>query len=287
LNKIIYLIIIATTIVISCGDPVVDISGITYQPKIVVHGYVYPDEDIKQIRIMRNFPLDRVIDPGELLLTPGGNGVIAKINGVNLHYDPVTRTYLTHNITAQNGATYTLEVTGVIDGEQLQTSSITTVPLEGFSLLETELGTITYRNPPTFRFTPSPGIDFYAFSIIPDTANVENFIYDNPYFPNIEQEDVEENLDDFRFQFDVVINANSTPGTIHTYEVHELDTWFYTSYKVIVYAGDNNFKDYVLTASNVQQPDGNFIEPRMYLTSDGIGIFGSAIRDTVTFNLVP
>jgi hypothetical protein len=54
-----------------------------------------------------------------------------------------------------------------------------------------------------------------------------------------------------------------------------------------VYAGDNNFKDYVLTVSNVQQPDGNFIEPRMYLTGDGIGIFGSAIRDTVTFNLVP
>jgi hypothetical protein len=286
-NKIIYLIIIAAAMLISCGDPVVDISGVTYQPKIVVHGYVYPDEDIKKIRIMRNFPLDRAINPRELILTPGGNGVIAKINGVNLQYDPVTQTYYTHNIIAQNGTSYTLEVTAVIDGEQLQTSSITTVPLEGFSLLDTDLGTITYRDPVSFRFTPSPGIDFYAFSFIPDTANVDNFIYDNPYFPNITRDDVIENLDDFRFQFDVVINANSTPGTVHIYDVHELDTWFYTSYKVIVYAGDNNFKDYVLTASNVQQPDGNFIEPRMYLTGDGIGIFGSAIRDTVTFNLVP
>jgi hypothetical protein len=285
-NKIIYLIITAT-VVFSCGDPVVDIAGVSYQPKIVVHGYVYPDEDIKQIRIMRNFPLDRAINPRELILTPGGNGVIAKINEINLQYDPVTQKYYTHSITAQNGASYTLEITAVIDGEQLQTSSITTVPLEGFSLLDTELGTITYRDPVIFRFTPSTGIDFYAFSIIPDSASVENFIYDNPYIPNLEVEDVDEDLDNFRFQFDVVINANSTPGTIHTYEVHGLDTWFYSSYKVIVYAGDNNFKDYVLTVSNVQQPDGNFIEPRMYLTGDGIGIFGSAIRDTVTFNLVP
>ena len=287
MKKKIYIIISATIFIISCGDPVVDISGVAYQPKIVVQGYVYPDEEIKQFRIMRNFPLDIAIDPGEFVLTPGGNGVIAKVNGVTLQYNPVTQTYYTNNVVGQYGATYTLEVTAVIDGEQLQTSSLTTVPLEGFSLLDTDLGTITYRDPVLFRFTPSPGIDFYAFSIISDSASVENFIYDNPFVPNLEVEDVEEDLIDFQFQFDVVINANSTPGTIHTYEVHGLDTWFYSSYKVIVYAGDKNFKDYLLTASNVQQPDGNFIDPRMYLTGDGIGIFGSAIRDTVTFNLVP
>jgi hypothetical protein len=287
-KKIIFLIIIpAAMFFISCGDPVVDISAVIYQPKIVVQGYVYPDEDIKQIRISRNFPLDKAINPGEIVLTPGGNAVIAQVNGVNLNYDPVTQTYFMHNIVIQKGETYTLDITALIDGEQLQTTSITTVPLEGFSLLDTDLGTITYRDPVIFRFTPSPGTDFYVFSIIPESASIENFIYDNPFLPNLEISDVEENLDDFRFQFDVVINANSAPGTIHTYEVHGLDTWFYSSYKVIVYAGDKNFKDYVLTASNVQQFDGNFIDPRMYLTGDGIGIFGSAIRDTVIFNLVP
>jgi hypothetical protein len=286
-KKIVYVLIAATIFIISCGDPEIDISGVAYQSKIVVQGYVYPDEDIKQVRLMRNFPLDRTINFEDFVLTPGGNGVIAKINGITLQYEPFTQTYYTNNLAVQNDATYSLEVTAVIDGKQLQTSSTTTVPPAGFSLLDTDLGTITYRDPVIFRFTPSPGIDFYAFSIIPDSASVENFIYDNPYIPNIEVEDVEEDLIDYKFQFDVVINANSTPGTIHTYEVHGLDTWFYSSYKVIVYAGDNNFKDYLLTASNVQQPDGNFIDPRMNLSGDGIGIFGSAIRDTVTFNLVP
>ena len=287
MKKINYILITATIFIISCGDPEIDISGVAYQPKIVVQGYVYPDEEIKQFRLMRNFPLDRTINFREFVLTPGGNGVIAKINGVTLQYEPFTQTYYTNNLAVQNDATYTLEVTAVIDGEQLQTSSTTTVPPVGFSLLDTDLGTITYRDPVIFRFTPSPGIDFYAFSIVPDSASIENFIFDNPFLPNLEVEDVEEDLIDFQFQFDVVINANSTPGTIHTYEVHGLDTWFYSSYKVIVYAGDQNFKDYLLTASNVQQPDGNFIDPRMNLTGDGIGIFGSAIRDTVTFNLVP
>ena len=263
MEKITYILIAATIFIISCGDPEIDISGVAYQPKIVVQGYVYPGEEIKQFRLMRNFPLDRAINFGEFVLTPGGNGVIAKINGVTLQYEPFTQTYYTNNLAVQNDATYTLEVTAVIDGEQLQTSSVTTVPLEGFSLLDINLGTITYRDPVIFRFTPSPGIDFYAFSIIPDSASVENFIFDNPYLPNLEVEEVEEDLNDYKFQFDVVINANSTPGTIHTYEVHGLDTWFYSSYKVIVYAGDKNFKDYLLTASNVQQPDGNFIDPRV------------------------
>ena len=287
MKKITYILIAATIFIISCGDPEIDISGVAYQPKIVVQGYVYPGEEIKQFRLMRNFPLDSQINFAEFVLTPGGNGLIAKINGVTLQYEPFTQTYYTNNLTVQNDATYTLEVTAVIDGEQLQTSSTTTVPPAGFSLLDTDLGTITYSDPVVFRFTPSPGIDFYAFSIVPDSASIENFIFDNPFLPNLEVEDVEEDLIDFQFQFDVVINANSAPGTIHTYEVHGLDTWFYSSYIVIVYAGDKNFKDYLLTASNVQQPDGNFIDPRMNLSGDGIGIFGSAIRDTVTFNLVP
>ena len=216
MKKITYILIAATIFIISCGDPEIDISGVAYQPKIVVQGYVYPGEEIKQFRLMRNFPLDRAINFGEFVLTPGGNGLIANINGVNLQYEPFTQTYYTNNLTVQNDATYTLEVTAVIDGEQLQTSSTTTVPPAGFSLLDTDLGTITYRDPVVFRFTPSPGIDFYAFSIIPDSASIENFIFDNPYLPNLEVEDVEEDLIDFQFQFDVVINANSTPGTIHT-----------------------------------------------------------------------
>ncbi|UCH66695.1 MAG: DUF4249 family protein [Ignavibacterium sp.] len=270
----------------SCGDPQVDITGVGYQSKIAVQGYVYPNEEIKNIRITRNFPLETMINPEDLILTPSKNSVEIKVNGIALQFDVHTQTYYTNAITANFGETYLLEVSAIIDGEQLQTTSATTVPLEGFSLLTKDLGTVIYRTPIEFQFTPSPGTDFYAFSIIPDSASVDNFIYDNPYFPNLERQDVEDDLNSFRFQFDLVINVESSPGSIREYEILGLDTWFYSTYQVIVYAGDKNFKDYVLTASNVQQFDGNFIDPRMYFDGDGIGVFGSAIRDTLTFNLV-
>ena len=70
-------------------------------------------------------------------------------------------------------------------------------------------------------------------------------------------------------------------------QVSGFDTWFYANYRVIVYGGDKNFKDYFITAGRVQQFDGNFIEPEFHLTGDGIGVFGSAVRDTVTFSIIP
>ncbi len=63
MKKIILLLVLPAAIFInSCGDPVVDIAGVVYQPKIVVQGYVYPDEEIKQIKILRNLPLDQAIN---------------------------------------------------------------------------------------------------------------------------------------------------------------------------------------------------------------------------------
>jgi hypothetical protein len=287
--KLLKIITVITVFILlaSCGDPQVDITGVGYQSKIVVQGYVYPNEEIKNVRITRNFPLETTINPEDMILTPSKNSVEIKVNGTALQFDPQTQTYFTNAITANYGETYLLEVSAIIDGEQLQTTSSTTVPLEGFLLLSNDLGTIIYRTPVEFQFTPSPGTDFYAFSIIPDSASVDNFIYDNPFFPSLEPKDVEDDLNSFRFQFDLLINVDSSPGSIRDYEILGLDTWFYSTYKVIVYAGDKNFKDYVLTASNVQQFDGNFIDPRMYFEGDGIGVFGSAIRDTLTFNLIP
>jgi len=282
----IIIVIFVFFMIASCGDPQVDITAVVYQPKIVVQGYVYPNEEIKHVKLTRNFPLETTINQEDLILTPSKNSVTINVNGIGLQFHTVTQSYFTNAITANFGETYTLTVSAVIDGEQLQTTSSTTVPLEGFSLLSTDLGTIEYRTPISFQFNSSPGTDFYAFSINPDLASVENFIYDNPFFPNLEPSDVEDDLNSFRFQFDVLINVDSTPGTTREYVLTGFDTWFYSTYKVIVYAGDKNFKDYVLTASNVQQFDGNFIDPRMYFAGDGIGVFGSAIRDTVTFNLV-
>ena len=59
------------------------------------------------------------------------------------------------------------------------------------------------------------------------------------------------------------------------------DLWFYGSYEVIVYAADKNFIDFLRTFDEVQADDGNFNEPAFNIEGDGIGVFGSAIADTV------
>lgn len=272
----------------SCGDPAVEIEEVNYEPKITVEGYLYPGETVNKIKLSRNFPLEIIIDSVDLILTPGKNSLSASINGVPLQYNEVNGYYFNNNLLIENNKTYKLEVSAFVDGKQLYTESETTTPKSGFQVLEKELGNIKYvQQRANIRFNPAPGTGFYAFSIRAENATLDNFIYDNIYFPNQERKDIEENFNDYLYQMNLIINVNSAEDNIINYEVLELDTWFYTNYRVIVYAGDENFKDYLLTVNRVQQPDGNFIEPEFHFLGDGIGIFGSAVKDTVTFNLLP
>lgn len=281
------IIVIITAGVYACGDPAVEIEEVVYEPKIVVEGYLYPGETVDKIKLSRNFPLETAIDSANIVLSPGRNSVYAAIDGTPLKYDELNGWYFNENILIENDKSYNLEVSAVIDDKQFYTESTTITPKQGFRILEKDLGNIKYiQERANIRFNPAPGTGFYAFSIRAENASLDNFIYNNPFFPNQERKDIEENFNDFLFQFNLVININSVEDNIFEYEINELDTWFYSDYKVIVYAGDENFKDYLLTVNRVQQPDGNFIEPEFHFNGDGIGVFGSAVKDTVVFNLV-
>lgn len=288
MNKIFKsLLLISGLFITYCGDPGVDIANETFEHKIVVEGYLYVEEPVDSIKLMRNYKLNSSIDLDEIYLTPEKNSVIAKLNGVELNYNEYTKVYSNHNIVPEYNKPYTLEVSAVIDGKQLHTNSTTITPQKGFEVVNEHLGTLKYRqDKPVLEFKTSPGTDFYAFSIVPQNANLDNFIYDNPYFTDISREDLEDNFNGYYYQIGVMINVNSYSDEIVKYEVPELDTWFYTDYKVELYAGDKNFKDYVLTVNNVQEPDGNFIEPAFNFENNGIGVFGSAIRSKVYFSLV-
>ncbi|MBU0560189.1 MAG: DUF4249 family protein [Bacteroidetes bacterium] len=280
-------LIILSIVLISCGDPVIELEEVKYEPKIVVEGYLYPEEPISGIRLMRNFPLEVAIDSSSIVLTPIQNLVTAFINDVPLEFDALTGTYFTNQLAVDYNKAYTLKMNAKISGESLETESTTTTPSKGFKLAQNNLGTIKYFfEKPEVKFSPSPGTGLYIFSIKPDSASLDNFIYSNPFFPNIEKKDIEENFQNFLYQMNLLLNVESTSTEI-TYEISHLDTWFFSSYTVVVYAGDENFKDYLLTVTHVQEPDGNFIEPKFHFKGNGIGIFGSAIRETLTFNLVP
>ena len=283
------IIIVFTAVFLSsCGDPLVEIENVKYEPKITVEAYLYPGEEVNNIKLLSNFPLETTIDSANLILTPNKNFVVATINGIPLLYDEVKKHYYNNSLIIEHAKKYKLEVNAVINGKQLYTESETETPKEGFKIIEKNLGDVKYiQQKAEIKFNPAPGTGFYAFSVRAENATVDNFIYNNPFIPNLERKDIEENFNDYLYQLNLIININSTPGTVIDYEVLELDTWFYTNYKVIVYGGDENFKDYVLTVNRVQQPDGNFIEPAFHFKGDGIGIFGSAVKDTVTFNLIP
>ncbi len=283
----ILLMVAAAAFLVGCGDPDIDITNSEYEEKIVVEGYLYPTKAVRNIKLTRNFELNTLVDPSEVILTPSNNKVVASINDAPLVFDSRTGTYFTDDFIPEYNKAYRLKVSAEIDGQELYTECETITPAEGFKVINKNLGTIKYREgDPVIEFNTSPGTDFYAFSYRAENATVENFIYDNPYVPDLKPEDIEEDFDDFLYQLDLMINVESDRDETIKHKLSGLDMWFYSDYTVIVYAGDQNFRDYTLTVKNVQEPDGNFVEPEFYFEGDGIGIFGSAITDEVKFNLV-
>lgn len=269
-----------------CGKSGVNLDNAPYVPKIVVEGYLYCGQTVSHIRLMRNFPIGAPVDTSGLYLTPSGNDVQVAINGIPLSFDPATQTYFSNQITVGYGQTYTLEVHANVDGSPLQTTSTTTTPEKGFRLNNKIIGSFPYDSPFfVLGFLTSPGTSFYAFSIVPDSAGTSNFIYNNLFRRNLDSADVANRLNDFKFQGVLMDGIDSYSAGPFVLRIHSNETWFYGKYTVVAYAGDTNFKDYVMTAPSVQEPDGNFHEPVLIFKGDGIGVFASAIADTATFTV--
>ncbi len=274
-------------ILAGCGKSGVNVDNAPYIPKIVVEGYLYCGQTVGSIRLMRNFPIGAQVDTNELTLTPSGNDVKVSINGTGLSFDPRTQTYYTNRITVGYGQTYTLDVSASVAGVQLHTASTTTTPQKGFTVLNKDMGGFPYDSPSiAVSFLTSPGTGFYAFSIVPDSAGTGNFIYDNVYRNKLDSSEVAKDLNDLKFRDEIDHNIDSYSGMQYLLPISSSNTWFYGKYTVVGYAGDTNFEDYVLTAPNVQQLDGNFHEPVLIFQGDGIGVFASAIVDTATFTIM-
>lgn len=281
-----FITVILSFIFFECGNPGVDVNNAPYEPKITVEGYLYCGESVDDIKLMRNYALGAPIDQSQLYLTPLMNKVIVTINGIPLTFDPQKNSYFNNQIIVDYGKSYTLEVYATIDGKNLHTTSTTTTPQKGFSILNKNLGTFVYNSTPiTINFRTSPGTEFYVFSIVPDSASLNNFIYNNAFRSNLDTVKILNNFNDYKFRYETLNNINSYSNNTYPFTLNIRDMWFYSNYSVIVYAGDTNFKDYLMTAPSVQEFDGNFHEPVLIFNGDGIGVFASAIKDTVTFSI--
>lgn len=276
-----------------CTENLVEIGENTYSPKIVVEGYLFANQNVENIRITRNFPLNSSIQVSNLVLSNAVVSIKDIESGKDfiLAFNPSTFAfeYKGDDLIINYGKEYQLNISAIVDGELLSASSITKVPQKGFKINRelSKFDPMFYRepdesgNPKSFvlNFTPSPGTKFYLLSLLALDASDKTFVYENPYF-EIKKEDLNKEFDRYRLQANQLPNINSFGGNIE-YEIPWLDLWFYGNHRLIIYAVDENYRLYFQTYRSVQEFDGNFHEPRLNFTGDGIGVFGSAIADTV------
>ncbi|GEM_PF-362572 len=297
----IYLLLLALPWMwMSCGKGVVEISPKNYQPKIVIEGYLYPHHPVGRIKISRNFPLNSKISRAALLL-PDARVFITDLGSnrkIGLLYDSREQKYYDPNdqLDVEYGRSYRLEVAATVDGRALQASAVTRVPQKGFAIdrsrtrdslyyLQKDLSGRDVK--PQIFFSTSPGTNFYGFSIVALDTALNNFIFppENPFlFPKWGVDQVKKNFEKLIQSRDQIFDV--LPGNGRMDRILEwFHFMFYGRYRIVAYAGDDNMKDYYFTFKMVMEMDGNLHEPVMHIDGDGIGIFGSAIADTLFFKV--
>ena len=304
--KFVYLLFIIFTPILlfwGCGDVSVNVDDNTYEPKIVVDGYLFPDEVPQNIKLARNYPLNSKIDLTQFYITDAEVSItdISKNNSCDLVFDPPTFSYKYpgKDFMVSYGNSYRLTVSAIIDGKKLTTSSITTVPEHGFRISEENsfLGPIHFNEAVknnqkiNIEFYRSPTTDSYAGSIVALDASLDNFIEGNVFgiekdviddMSNIDEMTLFNNLKNQAYWSQTKLGEGDDLAQVN---IEWFSTWFYGRYRVILYAADRNFTDYFLTHNQIQEIDGNLLEPRFHFEGNGIGVFGSAVRDTVYFEI--
>lgn len=284
-----YLLIAAA--LLSCGEGTISIENDQYQPKIVVEGYLRPGQTVSNIIIRRNFPIGANLNDLRLQLSDAVVTITDLANGSSypLVYNSESQSFQDESSTLEItfGKTYRLNVDATIDGKNLQASSTTTVPQSGFSIIGLNHDSLLYRQRDSednlidfvATFNRSPGVDFYASNILAlDAADTSTFIFNNPL--GADTLDVLENINDYRFN---EIELQDTPTTAGISAL-SLFWWafnFYGEHQIIVFAADENYRNFYNTYGNIEEIGGNFHEPLLPIAGDGLGVFGSIVADTV------
>lgn len=292
--------ILLVAVIFGCGEVPVTIDEDTYAPKIVVDGTIMPGNKVENIRITRNFPLNTEIDLNEVFISDA----IVTLTDISaeetypLEFNPLNfgYGYSGDDLVIEDGQSYTLSVQATVAGKQLSANSTTTVPRNGFAIRADEslLSPLKYRERDengdlrlfTIEFDRSATTDSYIASIVSLDASKETFVTDNPF--DIEIEDLDEdNLFALLQHQSQWLQTQSGGGGTSKMELLWFTLWFYGKYRVILYATDDNLKDYFLTHKQIQDIDGNLWEPKFHFNGEGIGVFGSAIADTVFIEVLP
>ncbi|MEW6652552.1 MAG: DUF4249 family protein [Bacteroidota bacterium] len=288
--------VIITSLLFSCGESTVELEQ-TYEPKIVVRAIIFPGQKPANISLTRNIPINTQPNPNTLFLSNAdmsitdlstGKDYRLTYNSTKLSYE-----YKGSDWIIDYDKSYKLSVTAAIDGKTLSAVSLTKTPKKGFSIVDSETisGDIAYREKDKnnnvkdipLKINLSPGTNYYPISLTALDASDTTFIYNNSYV-EVKKEDVVKNLDRYKYVQRQIQNVNPA-ATQFEFDINWISIWFYSRYRMVVYAADENFRLYNLTYRNVQEFDGNFHEPRINFKGDAIGVFGSMVADTVYFRV--
>lgn len=293
--SIIFLMFISL-IIISCGESTVELEQ-TYEPKIVMQAIIYPGQQVSGISISRNIPINTQPNPKTLFISDADLNITDLSTGktYKLSYNPSKFSYQYDgkDWIVDYDRSYKLSITAKIEDVLLTASSVTKTPGKGFSIVKekTVSGELKYKEQDPLgsvkeiplKLNLSPGTTYYPISLVALDASDTTFIYNNSYV-EVKQEDVVKNLDRYKYIQRQIQNVNPTATDID-YDINWISIWFYSRYRMIVYAADENFRIYNLTYRGVQEFDGNFHEPKINIVGDAIGVFGSMIADTVYFKV--
>jgi len=279
----------------SCGEGTVEVTQNSYEPKITIEGFLIAGQKVEKIRISRNFPVDANLLNYDLVLE---NADVKIIDESNTNVYPLTFhlsqtnfdsnwfDYLGNDLIIEPGNKYTLDVIANVDGKNLHAWSTTKVPANSFKITDVNYTQLKYRQKDAsdnlirfeVTFDRSPGTTFYVTTVKAFNATTDNFIYDNPFF-DTKPSDIADDLDDFNYSYFWTQDTPIGPGQTKV-QLFWTNFWFYSEYEVIFYSADNNYKEFLQTFNDVQEPDGNFHQPIFHIEGDGIGVFGSMIADT-------
>ena len=292
---------LAGLLILSCGKTSVTIDEHTYEPKIAINGLLYPGQPVSKIKITRNFPIGQTIEKDKIALAGADVWITAlpqeKLYKLSFNIDSGYFEYLNDDLIIDYERSYRLDVQATIDDQHLSATSVTTVPGRGLEILPnlSVYGDLYYRQPdpasgrlitPVVAYNQSPKSAFYLLSISALTANFDNFIYENPLKQDLrEMVDNGARIESFQYRARWT-RPREMKDCACSIEVNWFAIWFYSRYRLVLYAADDNFYHYYMTHRNVMDMDGNLHEPVFDIEGDGIGVFGSAVTDTVYLNIL-
>ena len=289
--KMTYILTLFAALLCACGEGVVKIEPEQYEPKIAIEGFLYPGQPVSDIYIWRNFPVDADLTTLNPVL-PDAQATITDLQTDNIYplsFNPFDGTFFYNglDLEIQAAQSYRLDVSATVNNQQLQAHATTTVPQTGLHIVDINYDSLRYRQKDSadnivdflIDFQRSPGTTNYIAAVTALEADTGNFIYDNP-FEDVDAEDVRDDLENWRFDSEWIQDTPATAGR-STLQLFWFDFWFYSDYQIVLFAADQNYADFLRTYDDVFEDDGNLHAPVFNIEGDGIGIFGSAITDTV------